>query len=42
MRSLPVSLVTLDDVRYIVSGEGLARVANARVANARVAGWAVA
>jgi hypothetical protein len=37
MRSLPVSLVTLDDVRYIVSDEGLAW-----VANAQVAGWAVA
>jgi hypothetical protein len=34
MRSLPVSLVTLDNVRYIVSGEGLAW-----VANARAAGW---
>src|ERR1035437_2185572 len=30
MRSTPVSLVTLDGVRYIVSGEGLAWVANAR------------
>jgi hypothetical protein len=36
MRSLPVSLVTLDNVRYIVSGEGLAW-----VANARAAGWGV-
>jgi hypothetical protein len=34
MHSLPVSLVTLDNVRYIVSGEGLAW-----VANARAAGW---
>lgn len=34
MRSTPVSLVTLDGGRYIVSGEGLAW-----VANARVAGW---
>jgi hypothetical protein len=34
MRSTPVSLVTLDGVRYIVSGEGLAW-----VANARAAGW---
>ena len=34
MRSTPVSLVTLDGARYIVSGEGLAW-----VKNARVAGW---
>lgn len=34
MRSTPVSLVTLDGVRYIVSGEGLAW-----VANARASGW---
>jgi hypothetical protein len=34
-RSTPVSLVTLDDVRYVVSGEGLAW-----VKNARAAGWA--
>jgi len=34
MRSTPVSLVTLDGIRYIVSGEGLAW-----VANARAAGW---
>ena len=33
-RSTPVSLVTLDDARYVVSGEGLAW-----VANARAAGW---
>ena len=31
-RSTPVSLVTLDGARYIVSGEGLAWVANARAA----------
>ena len=30
MRSTPVSFVTLDGARYIVSGEGLAWVANAR------------
>ena len=35
MRSTPVSLVTLDGARYIVSGEGLAW-----VTNARAAGWA--
>jgi len=34
MRSTPVSVVTLDEMRYIVSGEGLAW-----VANARAAGW---
>jgi hypothetical protein len=34
MRSTPVSLVTLDGGRYIVSGEGLSW-----VANARAAGW---
>jgi hypothetical protein len=34
MRSTPVSLVTLDGVRYVVSGEGLAW-----VKNARAAGW---
>ena len=34
MRSTPVSLVTVDGSRYIVSGEGLAW-----VANARAAGW---
>ena len=34
MRSTPVSLVALDGGRYIVSGEGLAW-----VANARAAGW---
>jgi hypothetical protein len=34
MRSTPVSLVTLNGARYIVSGEGLAW-----VSNARVAGW---
>jgi hypothetical protein len=34
MRSTPVSAVTLDGVRYVVSGEGLAW-----VKNARVAGW---
>ena len=34
MRSTPVSLVTLDGVRYIVSGEGLSW-----VKNARAAGW---
>ena len=33
MRSTPVSLVTLDGMRYIVSGEGLAWVANARAAS---------
>ena len=32
MRSTPVSLVTMDSGRYIVSGEGLAWVANARAA----------
>ena len=35
MRSIPVSLVTLDGVRYVVSGEGLSW-----VKNARAAGWA--
>ena len=35
MRSTPASLVTLDGVRYVVSGEGLAW-----VKNARAAGWA--
>ena len=35
MRSTPVSLVSLGGARYIVSGEGLAW-----VANARAAGWA--
>jgi hypothetical protein len=35
MRSTPVSLVTLDGVRYVVSGEGLAW-----VKNAPTAGWA--
>jgi hypothetical protein len=34
MRSTPVSLVTLDGQRYVVSGEGLAW-----VKNARAAGW---
>jgi hypothetical protein len=34
MRSTPVSLVTLENTRYVVSGEGLAW-----VANARAAGW---
>jgi hypothetical protein len=34
MRSTPMSLVTLEGVRYVVSGEGLAW-----VKNARVAGW---
>lgn len=34
MRSTPVSLVTLENARYVVSGEGLAW-----VANARAAGW---
>jgi hypothetical protein len=34
MRSTPVSLVTLDAVRYVVSGEGLSW-----VKNARAAGW---
>ena len=34
MRSTPVSLVTLDGVRYVVSGEGLSW-----VKNARAAGW---
>jgi hypothetical protein len=34
MRSTPVSLVTLDGVRYVVSGEGLTW-----VKNGRVAGW---
>jgi hypothetical protein len=34
MRSTPVSLVSLDGKRYVVSGEGLAW-----VTNARVAGW---
>jgi deazaflavin-dependent oxidoreductase (nitroreductase family) len=34
MRSTPVSLVTVDGARYVVSGEGLAW-----VANARAAGW---
>ena len=34
LRSTPVSLVTLDQTRYIVSGEGLAW-----AKNARVAGW---
>src|SRR5262245_61628343 len=34
MRSTPVSLVTIDGDRYIVSGEGLAW-----VQNARAAGW---
>jgi hypothetical protein len=34
MRSTPVSLVTHDGVRYVVSGEGLAW-----VTNARAAGW---
>jgi hypothetical protein len=34
MRSTPVSLVTLDDIRYVVSGEGLSW-----VKNARAAGW---
>jgi len=34
MRSTPVSLVTLEGARYIVSGEGLAW-----VVNARAAGW---
>jgi deazaflavin-dependent oxidoreductase (nitroreductase family) len=34
-RSTPVSLVTLDGERYVVSGEGLAW-----VKNARAAGWA--
>jgi hypothetical protein len=34
LRSTPVSLVTLDQTRYIVSGEGLAW-----VKNARAAGW---
>ena len=34
MRSTPVSAVTLDGVRYVVSGEGLAW-----AKNARVAGW---
>jgi deazaflavin-dependent oxidoreductase (nitroreductase family) len=32
MRSTPVSVVTHDETRYIVSGEGLAWVANARAA----------
>ncbi len=35
MRTTPVSLVTLDGVRYVVSGEGLSW-----VKNARAAGWA--
>jgi hypothetical protein len=35
MRSTPVSLVTLDGVHYVVSGEGLSW-----VKNARAAGWA--
>jgi hypothetical protein len=35
LRSTPVSLVTLDGARYVVSGEGLAW-----VKNARVSGWA--
>src|SRR5664280_2565076 len=35
MRSTPVSLVTLDGVRYVVSGEGLSW-----VKNAPTAGWA--
>jgi len=34
LRSTPVSLVTLNETRYIVSGEGLAW-----VKNARAAGW---
>ena len=34
MRSTPVSLVTLDGIRYVVSGEGLTW-----VKNARAAGW---
>jgi hypothetical protein len=34
LRSSPVSLVTLNETRYIVSGEGLAW-----VKNARAAGW---
>jgi len=34
MRSTPVSLVTLDGIRYVVSGEGLSW-----VKNARAAGW---
>src|SRR5262249_6511762 len=33
-RSTPVSLVVLDDRRYVVSGEGIAWVANARAAGA--------
>ena len=33
LRSTPVSLVTLDQTRYIVSGEGLAWVKNARAAS---------
>jgi hypothetical protein len=36
MRSTPVSLVTLDGSRYVVSGEGVAW-----VANARAAGWGI-
>ena len=36
MRSTPVSLVTVDGDRFVVSGEGLAW-----VANARAAGWGV-
>lgn len=35
LRSTPVSLVTVDGVRYVVSGEGLGW-----VKNARAAGWA--
>lgn len=35
LRSTPVSLVSLEGVRYVVSGEGLAW-----VKNARAAGWA--
>jgi hypothetical protein len=36
LRSTPVSLVTLNETRYIVSGEGLAW-----VKNARAAGWGI-